>query len=496
MPRSRLVTTAFWTVCGVFAVITGFRAAMRPFWYDELYTLYIAQMGSPAKIWAALLQHVDLNPPLFYVLTHAGQLAAPGIEFGTRLPAIAGFLMLMACLYASVARRMPVAYAFLAMLIPIVSNTYLFATEARPYGVMLGCAALSFYCWQGAASRETARGWQLGGLAAAILTALLSHCFAVMMMPALGIGELVRTVKRRKIDWAVWLAILAPCIAVVTYIPLLRSTSKGHVGGPILEPTGWKLAQAYWNLLGPAIVPVGIGLLVVAYGVSLNGSDLKRRWRELREAWPVHELAAAATYVAVPLVAFVTATVLHSGFFPRYGSIGAVGFSLAAAWAVFLFAGADLRRASLAPALLFAWFVGSFAIQSTKAPTPFLPAELKDWAHSDAPLVVADGQTFLFLDHYLDAQAASRLVFLTDFDSAMRIMQTDCYDSALRLVKPHFPIRGRLMDYREFLEGNRRFLVYGSAGPEHQWVLTKFREEHFIMARLSADREILAVSTP
>src|SRR5438105_14381159 len=95
-------------------VLTGFSACAtaltRPFWNDEICTVGVAGLKSLRAIRNALAHGADAQPPLFYWISGwCARLPVPE-EFGLRLPAIAGFLALMAAVFIFVRRaRGPLA---------------------------------------------------------------------------------------------------------------------------------------------------------------------------------------------------------------------------------------------------------------------------------------------------------------------------------------------------------------------------------------------------
>jgi len=62
LDRRRLVLLAVFTVG--FAVMTTVRAAGKPFWHDEIFTLVAADLPSVPTLWTALRDGLDLSPPL------------------------------------------------------------------------------------------------------------------------------------------------------------------------------------------------------------------------------------------------------------------------------------------------------------------------------------------------------------------------------------------------------------------------------------------------
>src|SRR5258708_29735699 len=55
--------------CLVYGCLTAYRASMKLFWFDELFTVYLSRLPDLNALWSALAQGTDFNPPLFYALT-------------------------------------------------------------------------------------------------------------------------------------------------------------------------------------------------------------------------------------------------------------------------------------------------------------------------------------------------------------------------------------------------------------------------------------------
>ena len=126
----------------VYAVGAIGNARNRPLWYDEVVTVMAASAPDAAGTWKAA-QAIDANPPLLHLLTHFSmQWFGPG-EIAVRLPAILGFWIFCLCLYRFTLRRVGIYYALLALLLPIATEAYTYAYEARAYGLELAFCGLA-----------------------------------------------------------------------------------------------------------------------------------------------------------------------------------------------------------------------------------------------------------------------------------------------------------------------------------------------------------------
>src|SRR5262245_61016510 len=73
----------------IYFALTIPAAALKPFWYDELFTRVIAARSSIAELLRTLRLGWDLQPPLYYLLVRASHTLA-GSELGLRMPSVIG----------------------------------------------------------------------------------------------------------------------------------------------------------------------------------------------------------------------------------------------------------------------------------------------------------------------------------------------------------------------------------------------------------------------
>jgi len=467
MPRIR---PALAVLCGLYLAATLYRAATRPFWYDELFTFHLVKLGSLEKIQQAVAAGLDLNPPLLYLGTGLAQVLFGAGELGTRMPAVAGFLVLIVCVYSFLARRLPEDYALLAAGLVAVSGACEYSYEARSYGMVLGWTGLAMVAWQ----RRRALPLSL-----AVAGALLSHCYALLLLPPLLAGQFVRSLSERRAEARLWAALLAGSSAALAYLPLVRQAYAARLAGPIFDPSPLRLLGTYLDLAVPALPAVVLSLAAIAATGRLDAAGLRHRLAWLGDRIPPAERVLLAVLLCAPVMAFVLAAAGRGGYFTRYGLGAAVAGASLFAILCALLAGGDWKGARWLPWITIGWFAAQFVWQARlPAQAPAASPTIQAWLRrADEFLVVADGQTFFELNHYLDRTAASRLVFLRDRESALRYMRTDCYDSPMPLLGRWFGMPGKVVEARDFLSRHRRFLLYGLSRPEHQWILTRMKEE-------------------
>ena len=259
---------------------------------DEMFSYQTDTVHSLGEVVRIQLHFpISLDPLVFHSLAHLSTRIFGPTAFAMRLPSMLGYALMLCCVFlfterAALTRWSPPAarsIARIAATIPILTATFYYATEARPYGLLLGFYALSFLAWQAAtrpsttlspqpephptenlssqrephpaenlSSRpqspltenlsfrpESARSvdaaerpavpnhrepltrprWALPTLALAIALALNTHYFAILLLPLLFLAEFVRTVDRRRVDLPLVAALLLGTAAIVCTLP-------------------------------------------------------------------------------------------------------------------------------------------------------------------------------------------------------------------------------------------------------------------------------------
>jgi hypothetical protein len=101
----------------------GLHARGKPFWYDEVITLVIANSPNLSTAWKAALA-CDAAPPLPHLMAHLCVRWFGDGEISVRIPAILGFWVFCLCLFRFTSRRVGIYYALAALLLPTVLETY------------------------------------------------------------------------------------------------------------------------------------------------------------------------------------------------------------------------------------------------------------------------------------------------------------------------------------------------------------------------------------
>jgi len=205
-------------------------AVTRPFWLDELFTFYIVTMPDWAGMIDLIQRGPDQNPLLFYALTRFIVSILGESEWAFRLPAMVGYWVFCVALYLWV-RLLGGGQtaALVAMTTPVFTNVVYYASEARPYGLMLGCfgaALVSYTLGDIFAQQPDYRYWAWLGLGVSLSTAMAFHYLALIPIGCMWLVEAYRTWHTRQWQWAGWAALLTPLAVLAYNWPVLTEQSK------------------------------------------------------------------------------------------------------------------------------------------------------------------------------------------------------------------------------------------------------------------------------
>lgn len=483
-----LATLAHWLELHPAAAFTALLAVYLPaslaqssahlLWHDELFTLYIARARTLRALFADL-RLIDLNPPLSYLLSRASLSAFTPGTLACRLPEIAAFAAAMLFLFCFVRRRAGVLFGLCSAALLLSSLAGELATDARPYALLLAFTSLGLLAWQRAREPRTQRNLTLFLLLLAAAGMLLSHVFGLLSWAALALGELARTVHRRRLDWPAALAFAAPLSVIGLYLPLLRSHGVAAFP-PAFQPGGVDVFDFY-------IQHVDRELVVLLLAALLTAAILGRRRLRGRGTWLFSppEWVSILALLATPAVIIAHLMLTHAAFFPRYGVVACISVALLATALLAFWTGGDPRSALLAAALalLISGQIASFVHglpmllsrdpfrASEPIPQPCYACILSASIDPSLPLVDASGLTFLEMDHRESPEALRRVFFLTD-DAALEYAHATIFNG-MELESRIFPIRAHVQDYISFLQQHPHFFVLGEFNYPEDWLLRK-----------------------
>lgn len=488
LERYRFAILAVFTVC--YFVGMALRARSSPFWHDELYTILLSHLSVP-RMWTALLQGVDPTPPMAEFLVKAANNLWGEGNVVSRIPTMIGFWVFCVCLFVFVRRSLNIAYAFAAMLLPFSTGAYLYALQARCYGLVLGFCAIALLSWQSAASGYRRR-LALPVLALSLAAAFFSHFYAVLIVLPLAGAELYRAVRRKQIDWPLWGTLcIGPILGGIVCYPLIAGT--GHfLSHPWAKPQLQNLLGFYPNELQALPVVLVVFLILAAAWWMILPKSVPASDTTIRI--PEHEIAAAALFLTLPLVGFLLACLVTHMFTDRYFISAVAGVVLLA-----VFMAAMLSRGSHAIGiiLLLAALPPAIRIMGHHLPVqPVVDTEpLLREAIDQGPLVMDDGLQFLVQWYYLPPALKSRVAYVSDPESDVRWTGQDTMDLGMRGLRRWFGVP--VLDYATVTVPGNSFRIYHNASSP-MWLPSRLLTEgvRVDVLQSSGARAILRATIP
>ena len=442
-------------------------------WYDELYTYYIAHAPS-LSILIDQTRSVDLNPPLVYLLARWSEQLLGDNLFATRLPSVLGFLGGSYFLFRFLGRKIPLVWAGAAVLSFWSTQYFMYATEVRPYGELFFFCALALDSFDKARA-DSRRGFALAGIVIGMCGMLLSHVFAIFSILPLLASEGVRTLRRRKVDWLLWVVLLAPLALIVTYIPMFRRFDATLF--PLTFQGGFRKMAVFFAKIAISLYrPFLFSAAVIAFLRWRSGERSFPRTPRLNSLVP-EDLMLLSAFVFPPIAINLMLLRSHGSFFDRYCITSAATVCILT---IVLLGHAG--RFKILPGLCTSAIFAAFAIygnflQPVIANLSPRPARIQASAvRPELPFVIASGLTFLEVDHYEDPAFLRRVFYLTDRAGVIEYAHATFFDDfgKLKLV---FPIRANVETFQKFSETHDHFLLLATIQHPEAWLLRKLTAE-------------------
>jgi hypothetical protein len=465
LESNRLAFLLLFSIAYLFGA--GLIASHRFLWADEVLTAYINRLSLP-QLLPALRSGVDLQPPLFHLITRAFTGVLGPTPLALRLPAIIGGWMMCLSLYIFASRRFRPLYGAIAMIIPLITESARYTYEARSYGIALGFSGMALVSWQSAAERRRVVSPML--LALSLASAIACHFYMVLVLVAIGAGEAVRSFSRRRIEVPIWAALAASVLPLPLHAAMIRAALTFR-GGNWSTANAVALERAYMNFLAPVVLPVAVVVtgLALYWSVAPPAATQARATQrgELRPWEMVAAMVLASSFAGVWIIARLT----HGIFTPRYGLCMIFGIAILALPAIRAY---DTVR-PLASALVLFALIGSYPMRQIldHRGSYHTPALLRKVDQSRA-IVIENPLDFLELIYNEPPQLASRLYYLPSSEDAIRYKGTDDDDRGLLLLSRWFPLR--VEDPDLFLKHNDRILIW-QGSKEPQWFLRKLVDD-------------------
>ncbi|HEV2246398.1 MAG TPA: glycosyltransferase family 39 protein [Terriglobia bacterium] len=468
----------------VYFVGFGLIAAKAVVSNDELFTLYIARLPHFRDIWAALATGAEQTPPLFYAISRADLHLVGTSGLALRLPELLAFALMCVCVFHIVARRTSAVYGLLALLFPFMTTAFNYVFEARAYALVLAFSALGLLCWIWAVEGRH-RQLALIGLATSLAAAISCHYYAVLSLFPLGLGEAIRSFRRKRLDAGIWLALGLSLSPLLMFLPLIQSARR--FAPHFWAKPGW-LSMAYFYdhfLLTPSAIPLLVIFLAAVIYRALRRPRAEVAERPVPAGVPAHEIAATVGFLLIPVVGVVLAKTVIGAFSERYALPAVVGLAIVVAWG--LHSALEARRApAVALGILLLAFLAIKEVQTYRrvAVDTLRHAQtysfLESYASGDAPIAISGPMDFMELSYDAPKSLARRLTYLADPRLALQYTGSD--DAEKGLVEMRSWGGLNVQQFLEFVASGRRCYVYVINYPDqYGWIVHGLEAAHWRM---------------
>lgn len=405
----------------VYAVMALSLASIRLMWFDEFITFYIAKLGSAHAIWQALARGADPNPPLMHLLVMwCIRLFGDG-PISVRIPALLAGWLGFASVYWFLRPRVGAASAATGVSFAMATFALNYSYESRAYALMLGFAAFSLVVWRWAVEGRH-KTWASVLLAVVLAAGISSNYYDVLAFFPIAAGELVRLIERRRIEFRVWLALIAGGLPILLYKPLIDGAVARFAPYAWNRPRAETITDSYVLMIEVILWPA---LALLAAG-AIAWFVQRRRHENQSPVLPHHELVAVVVQMAYPFVAYVIAVVRAGMLSPRFVLPICYGFAIAVAvTGRRLFA----RRTVATFALLlvcFSWAIARAGVNGWDLVTQkYAFYRVRDSLPAGKTLAVTDALLTTPLYYYSSPDIRRRIVVPLDFDAIRKYKGED-----------------------------------------------------------------------
>ncbi len=433
-------------------------SSLKPLWYDEMFTHYLGMLSVP-RLWAALCAGAEVHPPLSILGAHFAQAVLGPTALATRLPEITAFWLMSVAVFFLVRGTLGVSWSLTAVLFIFISDAEYYATEARPYAIVLCCAAVALLSWRNLHGHR--RRFFLVCLLLSMAAAVSAHFMAVLIAIPIATAELFRTRDRRRIDFPFWLVTIAGLSIVLFYLPIMHAAAQhyrahnsqgaGHTAsipvlfGLLLIPLLPVLATALIGLWVTCGLPPG-GSSPIAAAMQQNGIHS-------------YDIAAAVAFFLLPLCQVALEHWTRS-VNPRYTLSYTLGASLLFTYGCAL-TFRRTRAAGFVCLLFFASALVTGALLHYRAihKLPLWPPRIDAAQLPNLPMLVDQGFHYTPIYWYNPA-LQNRMYFVASPEDALRVSHSDTSELNLLFEKDWAPIK--VAERKQFYYPGSKFLYYQS----------------------------------
>lgn len=459
-------------------------------WMDELFTLYVAKQDGLSGIIRAIIEGCDGSPPIYAMIAQKILPLTAHEELAVRLPATIGFGCMLACVLAFCRRRLPAAYAWIAALLACDGCLY-YATDARPYGVVLGCAAAALLFWQ-LAIDGVRRPLTVMLLAVSLALMVAMHYYAIFFLAPILAGEIWRANAARSLDVGILAATLPACFVLALHYRLIEASKPFQAH--FWSPASWRMIEPFYGShLLPMLDICSVALIVLAL----------RRKSAVQPAHPMssmrgHEWVAFISLALMPPFVIGLSKYTTHAFADRYLVWVVMGFAILVTALLYRAIGKhDIVALPILAILLL--LIGRQERVGLTSPAllrehPTLAEALESLPDGPEKIIVADPHAFLELAHYAEPWLRRRLIYAASPDLDVRYLGYDTPTLSLMALAHRSDLH--VISYDSLRTQYKRFLLAVTPNDYLNWHLAASGYLVTPVSRASIQAPIFAVKAP
>ncbi len=315
--RARAITSSWTFVAAGLLVVFYFAtsiaiAAQRVMWFDELFTLHIAQLPHWTTIWKALANGVDALPPMYYMLVRIfDSLFGPG-SVAARVPSAIAFAIGLWLIFDCTRRLTDGLHGLIALSVATCSFLPYYGYEARSYAIYFMLAALTFWSWT---YEDAGRKWPTLLFGAAFFAGVCFHYYFVMCLVPYVLWDVLRWKPGHRPSAKLTAGIVGAIAPLLLLSPLILSFSHKFAGGYWNRPSFIELRAIFSQLFPDGLFLLALIMVWIAIVWAGKRSD------DETETVPERVQSAEAVgwlFLAIPIAAFVVAEWKTNAFYSRY----------------------------------------------------------------------------------------------------------------------------------------------------------------------------------
>ena len=389
-------------------------AAHRLFWFDELFTLYIARLPHLSTIWSALGNGVDALPPTYYILVRLCDSLFGPSEVAARAPSAIAMAIGLVVIFDCARRLINGLYALIAPLVAVCSFVPYYGYEARSYALCFMLSAMALWAWTYEGFSKRAQAVLFGAI---FFAGVCCHYYFPMCLAPYFAWELLRWKPGKRPSAKLVGGIIGSVLPLVLLSPLILSFSRKFGGGYWNRPSLNELRIIYAQLFPDGLLLLALMMLWIALARAESSDTQESLVPQMPEAEVIGWL-----FLGVPIAAYTVAVLKTNAFYSRYyiGVVPPVGLALASLlWR-------HGRRVAQVGAgvvvLLAAWGVGQ-QVLVMQAPEKVEATGIRSFLQTESLLqvegkhyfVTSEPLLFLEAEHYAQHPDQVVLLLASDF---------------------------------------------------------------------------------